>query len=93
MEQLTSPTATNLGVGTFTVAIKDANGCTADTTVIITEPAAIRDSISAITNVKCYGAKTGTATVGAKGGTPAYTYAWSNLQTTPTATKIPVFIL
>jgi photosystem II stability/assembly factor-like uncharacterized protein len=36
------------------------------------------------TNVKCYGANIGSASVTVKGGTAPFTYLWSNGQTTPT---------
>jgi hypothetical protein len=40
------------------------------------------------TNVSCNGGNNGTATVTATGGTPPYTYHWSNGQTTQTATSL-----
>jgi large repetitive protein len=45
-------------------------------------------SISATTNVTCNGASTGSATAAATGGTPPYTYAWSNGQNTQTASGL-----
>jgi hypothetical protein len=72
--------ATNLAAGSYTVTATDFNGCMGTTTVTITQPTAIQDSISAQTNDLCYGNKTGSATVGAKGGTPIFTgfynYSW-----------------
>jgi gliding motility-associated-like protein len=63
-----------LGAGTFTVHIKDANGCTHDSTIVIGQPSAITVAL-AVTNVLCNGGATGTATITAIGGTPSYTYA------------------
>jgi hypothetical protein len=47
-----------------------------------------RASISSQTNVSCNGGNNGSATVTASGGTPPYSYSWSNGQTTATATGL-----
>lgn len=53
----------------------------------ITQPAAaLNTSISAQTNVLCYGNATGTATVVANAGTPPYTFSWNTTPTQNTAT-------
>ncbi len=85
----TTITATGLTAGCYTVTITDANGCNATASACITQPAAMRDSISSQTNVKCFGKSTGIASVGVKGGTPPYTYSWSpGGQTTATVTGL-----
>lgn len=66
--------ATGLTAGVYSVTITDKNGCSSSTVkVIITQPGALRDSLSTITCsnnlVK--------ATVGVKGGTSPYIYLWS----------------
>ncbi|MGP8215749.1 MAG: PKD domain-containing protein [Bacteroidia bacterium] len=72
-----SSSATNLPAGTYTVSIADA-ACHTDTAIYtITQPPQLRDSMTAITNEKCLGNSTGTATLGVKGGTPVYTYSWT----------------
>jgi hypothetical protein len=70
-------TASGLTAGTYTCTITDANGCTHTQTVNITEPSALVVLLSSQTNVSCNGGSDGSATVGASGGTPAYSYAWS----------------
>jgi hypothetical protein len=45
-------------------------------------------SITNFTDVTCFGNCDGTATVGVTGGTPPYTYIWSNGATTQTATNL-----
>lgn len=45
-------------------------------------------SIGDVQNVTCNGGSNGSATVEASGGTPPYTYLWSNGQTTATATNL-----
>jgi len=88
-------TITSLAVGTYCVTVTDVGtGCTKDTCFVITEPPLLTATISASTNVTCFGASTGTATVVGGGGTVAsgYNYLWdvsANSQTTPTATGLP----
>ncbi len=45
--------------------------------------------ISSTSNVSCFGGNDGSATVEASGGTPPYTYLWSNGQTGQTAINLP----
>src|SRR6476660_2909985 len=87
----TTATATNLIAGTYTVTVTDAGGCTAQATVVITEPAAaLTASITAQTNVLCFGGATGSATAAGANGTAPYTYSWNTtpVQTTATATNL-----
>lgn len=65
-----------LCVGTYTLDITDAQGCTISETVTIAEPTAVTSSITG-TDVSCAGAADGTATVTASGGTGALTYNWT----------------
>jgi hypothetical protein len=74
-------TAPYVGNGIFTVAsgvqtftVTDANGCNAQTTVTITEPAPLVATSSATDEL--LGAD-GTATVNVSGGTAPYTYSWT----------------
>ncbi len=84
----TDATATALIAGSYTVDITDDMGCTASTSLTISEPALLSASISTQTNVDCYGAATGSATVLATGGTSPYSYLWSNGATDATATDL-----
>src|SRR5206468_3932078 len=66
----------NLAAGSYTITVKDANGCTTTQGVTITQPAAaLSSSISSQTNVACFGNSTGSVTVAGSGGTWPYTYA------------------
>ncbi|MBI3501665.1 MAG: gliding motility-associated C-terminal domain-containing protein [Bacteroidetes bacterium] len=84
----TTSTATGLTQGNYTVTITDANGCTATGTVSISQPTAVTASVTAQTNVLCNGGNNGSASASGSGGNPAYTYSWSNGQTTSTATGL-----
>gem|GEM_PF-744659 len=84
----TGPSATGLGAGTHTVTATDANGCTATTTVVISEPDQLSASIVVNGNVTCNGGSDGSATVTATGGTNPYTYDWDTGETTQTATGL-----
>jgi len=84
-------TATNLTAGTWTCTVTDANGCSTTRTVTITQPVApLSSSLSAQTNVGCFGATTGSATAAAAGGTAPYAYSWntSPAQTGATANTL-----
>lgn len=84
----TTDTAKGLAAGSYTVSVTDANGCTVSATTVISQPAAIRDSIASVTAALCHGDSNGTATNGTKGGTSPYSYLWNNGQTSGTATGL-----
>jgi hypothetical protein len=88
----TNATASNLSVGTYTVAVNDKNGCTITSLkVAITQPNAIRDSIKGQQNIACEGTNTGVLTSGVKYGFSPYTYLWSpGGQTNAQATNLSV---
>ncbi len=74
--------------GTYTYTVADANGCSAATTVTVTQPTALSASVgatpvypvsgyAAYTIYLGYGAQTETLSETVTGGTPGYTYSWS----------------
>ena len=71
----------NLAAGTYTVTITDANNCTALYTATLTEPNTLT-ATATVTDVHCYGDYTGEVNVTTTGGTPGYTYLWSNGEAT-----------
>jgi len=84
-------TFNSLTAGTYTIYVKDANNCTTSVPVTITGPlTAVSVSITAHTDVLCFGLATGEATASASGGTGTITYSWntSPVQTTATAANL-----
>ena len=69
--------ATGLSSQTYTVLISDNLGCTTFTTANIIQPATALNAITTATNILCFGAVNGSASVTASGGTAGYTYTWS----------------
>lgn len=84
----TGATASNLAAGVYAVTITDANNCTfVIDNIVVGEPTAVTATITASTDIACYGESTGSATVTGGGGNPGYTYLWSaNAMNATTAT-------
>ncbi len=75
-DSTSSTNVAGLGEGTFSVRIKDANGC--DTTVAgtITSPAAIQIALTGSSPL-CADSANGAITTVVTGGTPGYSYSWT----------------
>ena len=77
----TGATASGLSAGAYTVAATDANGCTATASSSVSTPTALSVNASS-TDETAPGENDGTATATVSGGTPSYSYGWSNGATT-----------
>ncbi len=78
MPAQTGATATGLSPGAYEVTATDQYGCPITSNVTITGPAQpLATQLSGKTDVACYGAANGSATISVSGGTPAYTVAWN----------------
>lgn len=76
-----------LGVGSYGVTVTDAHGCTANASYAMTEPTALVLSVTH-SDALCNGGATGSIDLTANGGTPSYTYLWSNAATTQDLTTV-----
>ncbi len=74
----TTPAASSLSAGTYSVTITDANGCTATDTAIVGEPAPLIASVQLVSNVTCFGNLDGVLSASATGGSQVYFFTWSN---------------
>lgn len=73
----TSATATGLAAGSYEVTVTDLNGCTAEATVAVLQPTALSVDFETVSN-ECFGYENGVAEAEVAGGTPSYSFAWSN---------------
>jgi gliding motility-associated-like protein len=77
-----TPTLNNRGAGTYNLTVTDATGCSASTSVTLSNPPQLTAQASVISNyngqdVSCATSADGVAQITANGGTGAYTYTWS----------------
>ncbi len=72
---------TGLAAGLYKVTIQDAHQCISIDSVNILQPGQLDAKILEQVNVSCYGNADGSLKLTGSGGTPGYTYLWSNLST------------
>lgn len=72
-----SNVAANLASGTYLVTVTDANSCTADTAITISQPSAPLKANLDIEDVSCFGYSDGSITAIPEGGTQPYSFSWS----------------
>ncbi|PSR01499.1 MAG: hypothetical protein BRD50_08695 [Bacteroidetes bacterium SW_11_45_7] len=77
-----------LAAGTYPVTVTDDNSCTAVDSITITEPPVLQASMVDSGNITCNGACDGSAAVAPSGGTPGYSYNWSNGSTDSTISGV-----
>ncbi len=71
--------ANDLPEGTYTVFISDDSDCTEDISTEVTIQATSPMEIGlAVTNIECFGANDGAIDATVSGGTPPYSFQWSN---------------
>ncbi|QIE59037.1 tandem-95 repeat protein [Rasiella rasia] len=78
----TTQSISGLTAGVYTVTVTDEDTlCTATSSTTVGEPTELTSGI-AVTNVACFGESTGSLDLTVSGGTPGYTFLWSNGETT-----------
>jgi len=83
----TTQDITTLSANSYTVTVTDVNSCTSTLTITITQPTAILLTETHV-NVNCNGGSTGSINLTVSGGTPGYTYNWSNGSTIQDPTNL-----
>ena len=68
---------TGLGAGNYLILITDGNGCQTSNGVTLTQPTALQLALTP-TPAACFGSSTGSIATSIQGGTPAYSFAWTN---------------
>jgi PKD repeat protein len=76
----------DLSGGSYSVTVSDASSCTATTSVTVVSPANLNVNNTSSTPATCN--PDGTASISPSGGTPPYTYLWSNNQTSSTVSGL-----
>ncbi len=73
----TTSSISNLSAGSYSITVKDANGCLITDTITIFQSPLLTCNIPTFNNVLCAGSNTGSATASPSGGLSPYTYSWS----------------
>lgn len=79
----------NLSSGNYIVTVTDFNGCSTVGSVFITEPPALVAVAVETQQVNCYNPGGGSVDLAVAGGTPNYTYFWSNNSQAEDPTDLP----
>ena len=84
----TSATENNLAAGTYQVRVTDASNCMDSIIATVIEPSILSVVVNNVKDV-CNGIDDGSIDIGVSGGTPVYSYNWSNGATTEDAGNLP----
>ncbi len=68
----------NAMAGTYSVKVRDSNGCEESLNATINQPANLVITLDSISNISCSGEKTGFVKIQASGGKAPYNYQWNN---------------
>jgi gliding motility-associated-like protein len=79
VELSTTSILNGVPAGSYVFSLEDDNGCTHDTTIIINQPDQIQITNVETNHIQCpYDVNTGWAVVTFTGGTPDFTYTWTD---------------
>ena len=79
----------NLGVGSYTVVVRDASPCEITKTFTVVEPQLLGLSAVIVHAQDCLDKNSGAINLSVTGGTSPYTFAWSNGAGTEDVTNVP----
>ncbi len=82
---------TNIRAGTYSVTVADAKGCKITANATVGQPPKLAASVVK-TNVNCHGSATGNLNLTVTGGTPNYSFVWSNGATTEDISNVSIGI-
>ncbi len=85
----TTEDISGLTPGNYNVVITDLNGCTHLDVVNITQPTALNATVVTSNDPSICGGTDGSVNITVSGGTPLYTYLWSNAATTQDISSVP----
>lgn len=87
--RFTTPVISKLRSGTYSVIVTDANQCSTQASLTVTQPAALTGIINGI-DISCYGGSDGQLRTTIGGGTSPYTYSWMDVAlNSPNRTGLP----
>ena len=75
----------NLSAGTYRLTVTDNNGCVIIDSVSISQPQPLISSPTISSNISCFGANDGSASVNPIGGTTPYSFQWSDINSSTTS--------
>ncbi len=75
--------------GTYSLSVTDAQGCTGSIVQTVSQPSSPLLSSATTVAASCDGASNGAVFLSVGGGTPPYSYLWSNSATTQNLTNVP----
>ena len=83
-----------IGFGTYTVVVRDINGCQASNSATLYNPPELTGYISSTEDVLCFGDSSASIDLSVNGGTGPYLFAWTSnhglTATTEDLVSIPV---
>jgi hypothetical protein len=79
----------NLAPGTYTITVRDGQGCINTCTSVVTQPNPLAVTLVSFNAPTCSNLNNGRATINVTGGTPAYSYLWSNGSTVQNPQNLP----
>ncbi len=79
----------DIEAGTYNLTITDANGIVKIVKATIEQPTLLTTKVQAVSDIQCFGDNEGIVDISVKGGTPPFTFNWSNGAKTQNITKVP----